>query len=187
MCHLDATKKICLGFLPQETQPSPPYFAFQIISNFFHQRKHYLEVNTIVIPVTSNVQKIYDTIDSQVVAAGIIKTALSTLRLEDIQMVKNKIMKLAAGVWHCALNYYKKVPNITILESFIRNQVHHAYSPRVLQIPTFSNRPDKQHPNSRQNHRPKKLFTMLRLSRSLISLQPIPLQGFQHGTRYVPR
>lgn len=74
----------------------------QVITNYRYNRQHYVAVNTIVMPLTNNVEKLYTGLNYQIVAASLQKTYLSCLRLEEINTLKNKAVKQIAGIWKAA-------------------------------------------------------------------------------------
>lgn len=52
-CHLEASKKVCVCFLPQEVSQLP-YCAIQVITNYIYNRQHFATVNTVVWPLTNS-------------------------------------------------------------------------------------------------------------------------------------
>ena len=66
-CHYEPSKKICALFLPQEGQWAPfPAFSLQIVTNYIRGRKHYLSVNTAVMPFTTSIDRLFDGVNLQV-------------------------------------------------------------------------------------------------------------------------
>jgi len=46
--------------MPQESNTPPlPYFSMQIISNYIYGRKHYMQVNTSVLPLTTSLDRLF--------------------------------------------------------------------------------------------------------------------------------
>lgn len=89
-------------FLPQEGFNPNPYFAMQIVTHYIYKRKHYMSVNTAVIPFTTSLDRLWENIHIQISAATFFKIYLSCLRLEDIMSCKNKFVKHAGSIWKCA-------------------------------------------------------------------------------------
>lgn len=85
--------------MPQENMVTLPYVVMQVATSYVYQRQSYLSVNTIVVPITSDPQKIYNNINYQIAGATIFKSTLSSLRIEDINTVRNKVLKQLSGIW----------------------------------------------------------------------------------------
>lgn len=81
----------------------------QVITNYLYNRQHFVAVNTVVLPVTTSLDKLYDNQDYGLAATTIHRTFLSSLRLEEINMLRNKFVKYLGAIYKCANNYYKKV------------------------------------------------------------------------------
>ena len=81
----------------------------QVITNYRYNRQHFVTVNTIVLPLTTNLEKLYANQNYQVTSAALQKSYLSSVRLEEINIIKNKIVKQLAGIWKCANDFYRKV------------------------------------------------------------------------------
>lgn len=96
-------------FLPQDGFLPLPYFSIQIVTNYIYQRKHYLSVNTGVVPFTSSIDRLFENMHVQATASTFFKIYMSSLRLEDIVSVKNKYLKHAATIWKALLDYYRGV------------------------------------------------------------------------------
>jgi len=58
-CHLEKSKRICAVFLPQEGFNPMPYFSMQIVTNYIYGRKHYMSVNTAMVPFTTNLSNLF--------------------------------------------------------------------------------------------------------------------------------
>lgn len=108
-CHIEPSKKVCAVFSPQEASNGLPYFAFQLVTNYISNRKHYMSVNTTVLPLTTSIERLFETANYQVISASIMKMYISMLRLEDINASKNKFVKQVSGIWKAANDFYKKV------------------------------------------------------------------------------
>ncbi len=74
----------------------------QVITNYRYNRQHYVAVNTIVLPLTNNMEKLYNGVNYGVASASLQKTYLSCLRLEEINSLKNKAIKQLSGIWKAA-------------------------------------------------------------------------------------
>ena len=68
-------------FLPQDGYLPVPYFAIQIVTNYIYRRKHYLSVNTGVVPYTTSIDRLFENIHIQITGATLFKIYLSSLRL----------------------------------------------------------------------------------------------------------
>ena len=79
-----------------------PYFSLQVVTNYFHNRRHYLAVNTAVMPFTSSIDYLFENINHQITAATIFRTYLSTLRLEEITSCRSKYVKHVSTIWKVA-------------------------------------------------------------------------------------
>ena len=109
-CHYEPSKRICALFLPQEgPMASAPVFSLQIVTNFIRNRKHYLSVNTAVLPFTTNIDLLFEGINTQITQAAFIKSYLSSIRLEEIGQVRNKYLRQCAGIWKAYWDYYRGV------------------------------------------------------------------------------
>lgn len=74
------------------------------------------------MPLTTNLGQLFDTCNHNILSASIYKTYLSSIRLEDINSVKNKYLKQVASIWKAAHEYYKGV-KITLFRLFHLNFV----------------------------------------------------------------
>lgn len=108
ICHLQASKKICLVFAPQESNQLP-YFTFQIITNYLYNRQHFITINTIVLPLTCMIDKLFANTDYAITSASLFKTYLSCYRLQEVNQGKNKMIKQLAVIWRVLNEHYKKV------------------------------------------------------------------------------
>lgn len=109
-CHLEPSKKICVCLLPTDNSYIP-YCNIQIITNYVYNRQHFITINNIVCPLTNSLQTLYSCQDYNISASTISKTYLSSLRLEDVNNAKNKLIKNIAIIWKNANHFYKKVQN----------------------------------------------------------------------------
>jgi hypothetical protein len=108
-CHLERSKRICAVFLPQEGFNPMPYFSMQTVTNYIYNRKHFMSVNTSVLPFTSNIDYLFENINYQISAATIFRSYLSSLRLEEAGACRNKYIKHVSTIWKAANDYYKGV------------------------------------------------------------------------------
>jgi len=46
-------------FMPQEGFNAIPYFSFQLITHYIYGRKHYMSINTNVMPLTSSLDRLF--------------------------------------------------------------------------------------------------------------------------------
>ena len=99
--------------MPQESNTPPlPYFSMQIISNYIYGRKHYMQVNTSVLPLTTSLDRLFQNMNLQMVTATMFKAYLSSIRLQDINSCKNKYIKHVATIWKAVNEYYKPVTHL---------------------------------------------------------------------------
>lgn len=108
-CHLDRSKRVCAVFLPQDGFNPMPYFSMQTVTNYILNRKHYMAVNTLVMPFTSKLDLLFDNLNYAVTAATIFRTYMSSLRLEDVAGCRTKYVKQVANIWKSGHEYYKGV------------------------------------------------------------------------------
>ena len=58
-----------------------PYFAMQIVTNYLYNRQHFVTVNTVVLPLTGSLEKLYANQDYTIAATTLHRTFMSSLRL----------------------------------------------------------------------------------------------------------
>ena len=58
-----------------------PFCAIQVVINYRYKRQDFLTVANIVQPVSGYLDRIYESIDPQVMSAGLSKGFLSSLRM----------------------------------------------------------------------------------------------------------
>lgn len=68
-------------FLPQDGFNPSPHFALQIVTNYLLGRKHYLSVNTAVLPFTTSIDRLFENMHMHITASTFFKVYLSSLRL----------------------------------------------------------------------------------------------------------
>lgn len=73
--------------------------ALQFITNYIYNRQHFATVNTVVLPLTTSLEKLYANQDYSIAAATLHRSSLSSLRLEDINLFKNKFLKNLASIY----------------------------------------------------------------------------------------
>ena len=108
-CHFEESKRICAVYLPQDGFLPLPYFAIQIVTNYIYKRKHYMSVNTGVVSFTTSIDRMFENMNIQITAATFFKIYLSSLRLEDLNSVKNKYIKHCSLIWKSINEYYRGV------------------------------------------------------------------------------
>lgn len=87
-----------------------PYVVMQVATSYVYQRQSYLSVNTIVVPITSDPKKLYDNVNYQIAGATIFKSTLSSLRIEELNSVRNKLVRQLSGIWLAAKAQYSNSP-----------------------------------------------------------------------------
>lgn len=68
-----------------------------------------MTVNTVVIPLTTSLDKLFANQNYVQSAATLQRTFLSGVRIEEINLFRNKIIKQLALILKAASDYYKKV------------------------------------------------------------------------------
>jgi hypothetical protein len=107
--------------MPQESNaPALPYFSMQIVTNYIYGRKHYMQVNTAVVPLTTSIDRLFESINLQMVMGSIFKAYMSAIRLEDVNSCKNKYVKHVATIWKTVNDYFKGVMHLLMPESACR-------------------------------------------------------------------
>jgi hypothetical protein len=96
-------------FLPQDGFNTTPYFSIQIISHYIYKRKHYMAVNTGVVPFTTSIDRLFENMHLQITSSTFFKIYLSCLRLEDLNTTKNKYIKHAASIWKSINDHFHNV------------------------------------------------------------------------------
>jgi hypothetical protein len=86
-----------------------PTLHVQFICTYSEQRIRKMAVSTMIIPLTKSVYHIYDSINYSVLSGLSYKIYLSSLRMEQSIMVRNKLVK-AAGLFYAALKGFRKGP-----------------------------------------------------------------------------
>ena len=86
-----------------------PYCSMQIVTNYIYNRQHFATVNTLVLPLTTSLDKLFANQNYTQSAATLHRTFMSGLRLEEINLFRNKLIKQLALLWKAANDYYKKV------------------------------------------------------------------------------
>ena len=81
----------------------------QIITNYIFNRQHFVSINTVVLPLTTSIAKLYEHQDYGIAATTLHRTYLSSLRLEEINGLRNKFIKHVGIIYKAAMDYYKKV------------------------------------------------------------------------------
>lgn len=87
-----------------------PYCALQIVTNYIYSRQHFVAANTVVIPLTTSLDKLFQNTNYVQCAVTLQRTFLSGVRIEEINFFRNKMVKQLALLWKAASEYYKKVP-----------------------------------------------------------------------------
>jgi len=95
--------------MPVEGNNPLPYFSMQVITNYIYCGKHYMSVNTAVLPLTTSIDRLFENINLQFTTSSLIKSYMSSIRLEDITSCKDKYMKQVATIWKAVNEYYQGV------------------------------------------------------------------------------
>ncbi len=61
-----------------------------------------MQINTAVLPLTTNLGQLFDSCNHNILSSSVYKTYLSSIRLEEINSVKNKYLKQVASIWKAA-------------------------------------------------------------------------------------
>lgn len=90
--HIDPSKKFACLVSPSKSALEPnPFFATQIVVNYRYKRQDYMTVINYVLPVSGYLNRLYESIDSQVTSAALAKGFFSSLRMENLNTARKKV------------------------------------------------------------------------------------------------
>lgn len=81
------------------SQVERQFCSVQVITNYRYKRQHFVCISTFVHPVTSKVEKIYESIDTQITISLFAKIFLSSIRIDKCQIAQKKFIEMVSNLY----------------------------------------------------------------------------------------
>ena len=105
--HLDDRKRIACNMGMLTNYIIQPQLCIQLVSTYSEQRIRKTTITTVIVPITNSLYHIYDSVNYPSASGLLYRMYLSSLRMENSIIVRNKFTK-SVGLLYTALKGFRK-------------------------------------------------------------------------------